>query len=565
MGSTEEERDVRLFEQLERLQAQYREEGHVDWESVAVGMSPEELEELKELWSAAAIADEVASDSQNVVLLEPTAPPQPSTEDPTMPQGLADYRVECELGRGGMGVVYRAFQKSLYRTVAVKRLLRGEWATSTDLARFRAEAESAAQLNHPHIVSIYEVGTAQDGTPFFSMQYIEGTTLAERIADGPLPAREAAELLIPICRAIAHAHRQGVLHRDLKPSNILIDAEGTPYVTDFGLAKWTERPACDERVAGEKRGAPHPSLTRTGAVLGTPSYLAPEQASGQHELVSEATDVYGLGAILYAMVTGRPPFQGASPLQTVQMVVEQDPLPPRTLNPRIDRDLEMVVLKSLQKPVELRYASADELADDLERFLNDEPVSARSSQFSQILTRAFRETHHAGVLKNWGLLWMWHALVLLILCFTTNVLVLNGFQTRLPYVGLWVVGAGLWAAVFWELRRRAGPVTFIERVLAHIWAGAMIADALLFALEWLLDLEVLTLSPVLALIGGMIFLVKASLLNGLFYVPAVALFLTSIPMAAMASGGVPNFSISLLGVVLAASFFFPGWKYRKER
>ncbi len=565
MGSTEEERDVRLLEQLERLQAQYREEGHVDWESVAVGMSPEELEELKELWSAAAIADEVASDSQNVVLLEPTAPPQPSTEDPTMPQGLADYRVECELGRGGMGVVYRAFQKSLYRTVAVKRLLRGEWATSTDLARFRAEAESAAQLNHPHIVSIYEVGTAQDGTPFFSMQYIEGTTLAERIADGPLPAREAAELLIPICRAIAHAHRQGVLHRDLKPSNILIDAEGTPYVTDFGLAKWTERPACDERVAGEKRGAPHPSLTRTGAVLGTPSYLAPEQASGQHELVSEATDVYGLGAILYAMVTGRPPFQGASPLQTVQMVVEQDPLPPRTLNPRIDRDLEMVVLKSLQKPVELRYASADELADDLERFLNDEPVSARSSQFSQILTRAFRETHHAGVLKNWGLLWMWHALVLLILCFTTNVLVLNGFQTRLPYVGLWVVGAGLWAAVFWELRRRAGPVTFIERVLAHIWAGAMIADALLFALEWLLDLEVLTLSPVLALIGGMIFLVKASLLNGLFYVPAVALFLTSIPMAAMASGGVPNFSISLLGVVLAASFFFPGWKYRKER
>ncbi len=557
--SSEHDVDSGLLRDLEELVARYRQHGEIDWDEVARA-EPDRVDELRELFAVAAIAEEVAASGSVSGTLELDAA---VATDGLVPSGLEDYVIDGELGRGGMGVVYRAWQSSLNRTVAIKRVLSGALASQADLARFRTEAESAAQLNHPHIVSIYEVGTAEDGVPYFSMQYVEGTTLGDRIAEGPLSAREAATLLLPICRAIAHAHRQGVLHRDLKPSNILIDQDGTPYVSDFGLAKWTER---TEQDGTSELGSPRPSsLTRSGAVMGTPSYLAPEQASGRRDLLAATTDVYGLGAILYAMLTGRPPFQAETPLQTLQMVVEQDPVPPRVLNPLVDHDLEMVALKCLQKPIDLRYQSADELADDLERYLRDEPVSARSSQFTQIVTRAFRETHHAGVLKNWGLLWMWHAVVLLVLCTATNILILQGVTTRLPYLGLWVVGAGLWAAVFWELRRRAGPVTFVERVLAHLWAGSMIADTLLFALEWLLDLRVLTLSPVLALIGGMIFLVKASLLNGMFYIPAIALFLTAVPMAAVSqSRSLPDFSISLLGIVLAASFFFPGWKYHER-
>ncbi len=555
MPMSEEVRDAELANWLNQLIEQHRSGSAVDWQRVARS-APEYVDELKELWATAVVADEVAR-SGSLSLDGDSGPAAPLADTP--PASLQDYTIEVELGRGGMGVVYKAWQSSLNRVVAIKRILSGELASKADVARFRAEAESAAQLNHPHIVSIYEVGLAEDQTPYFSMQYVEGTTLAERIASGPLPAREAAELLLPVCRAIAHAHKSGILHRDLKPSNILINEEGTPFVTDFGLAKWIDRAATDETRSLGRSG-----LTRTGAILGTPGYLAPEQASGRRGELGAATDVYGLGAILYAMLTGRPPFQAASALETVTMVIEQDPVPPRVLNPQVDRDLEMIALKCLQKPADLRYGDADALADDLERYLANEPIAARSSKFSQIVTRAFRETHHASVLKNWGLLWMWHSLVLLLLCVTTNVLLLREVTSRLPYLGLWVVGAGLWAGVFWELRRRAGPVTFVERVLAHLWAGSMIADTFLFAIEWQLDLKVLTLSPILALIGGMIFLVKASLLNGIFYVPAVALFLTAVPMAYVSQSSLPDFSITLLGVVLGASFFFPGLKYHRE-
>ena len=317
---------------------------------------------------------------------------------------MPDYELQEELGRGGMGVVYRAWQPSLQRDVAVKLILRGTLASADELARFQAEAEAAGRLQHPHIVPIYEVAS-HDGQCYFSMQLVEGETLAEKLADGPLPAREAVRLMATVARAIHYAHTQGIVHRDLKPANILIDADGEPHVTDFGLAKQLDAGA---------------SLTRTGAVLGTPAYMAPELASGDRGSVGPACDVYSLGTILYALLTGRPPFQGPSPVDTVLMVLEQDPLPPRLLNPKLDRDLEMIVLKCLQKPPELRYASAAALADDLTAYLNDEPISARSGQFSQVVARVFRETHHATVLENWGLLWMWHAAVILVMCLVTN-------------------------------------------------------------------------------------------------------------------------------------------------
>ena len=228
-----------------------------------------------------------------------------------------------------MGVVYRAHQQSLNREVAVKMILRGQLATPAEKDRFRAEAEAAAKLDRPGIVPVYEVGE-WEGRPYFTMKYIRGTTLAQKLVNGPLPAREAAAILASVARAVHFAHESGVLHRDLKPSNILLDEHDEPHVTDFGLAKQITDAA---------------TLTKTGAILGTPAYMAPEQAAGARGQVGPASDVYSLGVVLYALLTGRPPFQAASPVDTLLMVLEQDPVPPRLLNPRADRDLEMIALR----------------------------------------------------------------------------------------------------------------------------------------------------------------------------------------------------------------------------
>lgn len=551
--ATDEQRDATLYEWLERLIAQSRGGRLPDF--AAVRREHPELEaELRELWATAMLAEGFGSlshddSSQTPVVAEESG----KTTSRPFPRRIGDFELLEELGRGGMGVVYRATQVSLNRAVALKMILPGRLASVADLSRFRAEAAAAAKLKHPHVVSVHEFGEF-DGQPFFVMPLVEGGTLAKRLADGPLSSRAAAELLIPVCRAVAAAHRHGILHRDLKPSNILIDHEGRPYVTDFGLAKRLQ----DDVEELSKR-------TATGAVLGTPSYMAPEQAGGQRGEVGPASDVYSLGAILFAMLTGRPPFQAASPVDTVLQVLEQDPIPPRVLNPNADPDLELIALKCLQKPSDLRYATADALADDLQAFLNHEPISARSGHFSQILSRAFRETHHAVVLQNWGLLWMWHAAVLFSMSLLTNVLLLSGVKSRWVYPGLWVVLLGIWAACFWSLRRRAGPITFVERQIAHTWAGSMIASAGLYVVEWALGLDVLSLSPVLGLISGMVFLVKAAILSGRFYIQAVGMFATGIVMALMPLWPIPDLRIALFGIVSGLSFFAPGLKYHRQR
>lgn len=568
MSGSETDRDELLVSLLERLTRCAADRRTEDLDQL-IQEHPDLSAELRELWTTAQVVAEMAGSqsaesdhdaatisSGDVGLGSNTVPRD------GQPGRVGDYDPLAELGRGGMGVVYRARQRSLGRIVALKMVLRGSLASDTDLARFRTEAQSAARLHHPHIVPVYEVGEA-DGQPYFSMKYIEGTTLARRLADGPLSGREAAELLLPVCRAIADAHRHGVLHRDLKPSNILIDRAGRPYVSDFGLAKRVCPMEADLPADGGVTFSA--AVTQSGAVLGTPAYMAPEQAAGRRGLIGPAADVYGLGALLYAMITGRPPFQAASPVDTILMVLEQDPVPPRVINPKADADLELIALKCLQKPAELRYASADGLADDLEAYLANEPISARSSHFSQILSRAFGETHHAPVLENWGVLWMWHSLVLLVLCLMTNAFQLLGVTSRLPYLGLWVVGLGLWAAIFWNLRRRSGPITFVERQIAHVWAGSMIASTLLYWVEWLLDLPVLKLSPILGLVTGAVFLVKAGILTGRFYVQAVALFATALVMASLANSDWPNFGLTVFGLVSAACFFVPGLKYYRQR
>jgi hypothetical protein len=461
-----------------------------------------------------------------------------------LPTTFGDYELIEEIGRGGMGVVYRAVQKSLGRTVAIKMLLRRDLASPADLSRFRSEAEAAARLDHPGIVSIFEVGEF-DGHPFYSMQLVEGTTLAKRLLQGPLPAREAAALLAKVADAVQVAHTRGVLHRDLKPSNILIDAGGEPHVSDFGLAKRLE---ADE------------SVTHTGAILGTPCYMSPEQAAGSRGDVGPTSDVWSLGAILYQMLTGRPPFQASSPMDTLLAVLESDPPVPRSIDRQVDRDLEMIALKSLQKPQELRYGSAAELAADLRAFLAGEPVAARHGGFADMFARLFRETHHAVVLENWGLLWMWHSVVILALCVTTDVLAWQGVTTRWPYLILWAGGLALWAPIFWALRQRSGPVTAVERQIAHIWGGSVIASVMLFWVEALLDLPVLTLSPVLALLAGLIFFAKAGILSGAFYIQAAVLFATALVMCVAR-----DVSHVIFGVVSGICFFVPGLKYFRQR
>jgi serine/threonine protein kinase len=299
---------------------------------------------------------------------------------PVAPPAVAGFEILGELGRGGMGVVYRARQLGLNRLVALKMVLAGRHAGPKDLARFRQEAEAAARLHHPNIVQIFDIGEAE-GCPYFALELVEGGSLVRRLRGDPQPVQPAARLVETLARAIHYAHRQGIVHRDLKPANVLLSfgrlrlsdsddgrpgrkrlEEVVPKITDFGLAKRLDEPGPG---------------THTGEVVGTPSYMAPEQAGDRGKPVGPAADVDALGAILYELLTGRPPFKAGTPLDTVLQVLHEEPVPPRRLQPGVPRDLETICLKCLAKEPARRYHCAEALADDLRRFRHGGPIKAR--------------------------------------------------------------------------------------------------------------------------------------------------------------------------------------------
>ena len=354
---------------LERLVAKFLSD-------VEAGRVPDREAILKEHSSVAEELEEffrnhdrmtLAADSDPApVIGQETFVPRSAAEQPGPAAGavlryFGDYELLEEIARGGMGVVYKARQVQLNRIVAVKMILSGALATTEDVRRFRSEAEAAAGLQHPSIVPVHEVGEFE-GQHFYSMGFVDGSSLAAVLRDGPMPQREAAELIRQIAAAVQHAHNDGIIHRDLKPANVLLDGDGKPHVTDFGLAR---RMTVDQ------------SLTPTGEILGTPSYMPPEQALGRNTEVREVSDVYSLGAILYATLTGRPPFQADNPMDTLLQVIEREPVSPRELNPSVSRDLETICLKCLQKDRSRRYQSAEELAEDLRRYLTGETILAR--------------------------------------------------------------------------------------------------------------------------------------------------------------------------------------------
>jgi serine/threonine protein kinase len=289
---------------------------------------------------------------------------------------LEGYEFESLVGQGGMGVVYQARQLGLNRTVAVKMILAGANASPQERARFRAEAEAVARLAHPNIVQIFEIGE-QQGRPFLALEYVSGGSLAQQLDGLPVPPKRSAEMVLALAKGVQHAHERGVVHRDLKPANVLIHSDGTPKIADFGLAK---------------RAEANYAHTLTGAIIGSPTYMAPEQAMGASHDVGPGTDIYALGVILYEMLTGRPPFKADSVIETIQQVREQEPLPPRLLQPKIPKDLETICLKCLEKKPEQRYSSAAALAADLQFYLRGEPIQAQSLTLLDQVARTI--SHH---------------------------------------------------------------------------------------------------------------------------------------------------------------------------
>jgi serine/threonine protein kinase len=482
---------------------------------------------------------------------EPGAPPLPQ---------VSGYDVLEVVGHGGMGIVYKARQIKLNRLVALKMILVG--APPSDLARFRTEAEAVASLEHPNIIRIYEVGEC-DGHPYLVLEWADGGNLAEHLSRGPLPARSAAQLLLPLARAAAFAHARGIVHRDLKPANILL-AVGQPFQADSSsvrLESLTYIPKIADFGLAKRLGIEQ-GQTQTGDVLGTPYYMAPEQAAGRTRRVGPATDVYALGTILYQMLTGRPPFVGSSVLETLEQVCEHDPVPPSRLQPAVSHDLEVICLKCLQKSPTDRFVSADELAADLAAYLKGEPIRARPLSTREQIVRAIR--HHnldEGVATAGTFLLLWAPLCLLAHLAT------YAFFRASPQLPVIIATVSILTVLCVPLATITINPTFralpraIQQRLRTVWGAQFVASLLAPVLVWLAvgrD-QLLLVYIIWPLLSGLAFFACADLL-GLHLLVGAAIFAASV-LSALA----PSWSPLILATFASLQMALQGLFFRRAR
>jgi serine/threonine protein kinase len=473
----------------------------------------------------------------------------PASSPRAMPH-IEGLEILEELGRGGMGVVYKARQSRLGRLVALKMVLAEGAAGPAERSRFRTEAEATARLAHPNIVAIHELGE-HDGCPYFVLELVEGGSLADRLTGTPLPPRPAAELVLVLARAVQHAHERGILHRDLKPANVLLTADGTPKIADFGLAK---RLDLDQ------------GQTQTGSVLGTPSYMAPEQAEGRVRDLGPATDVYALGAILYECLSGRPPFKAPSVLETLEQVRTLEPVRPTALQPGLPRDLETICLKCLEKDPRHRYDSAAALAEDLRRFLDDEPITARGRTLLGQLTRTISHSSVDARYRSWGNVQL--LVAPLPVCFQLLLWVLLRDWPSYPVLCLLVILLGASTAIslqLWQSPRtlRRVPHQFrqdMRSAMVACLAGFYMVSVIVALMRPGLDLaEFFQVFPLWIVVLAVCIFMRGSQL-GLLYAATLCYFALAL-LAAWA----PRFDPLLLGVAVSSHMLSAGLYTRFQR
>lgn len=511
----------------------------------------------------------VAGPLSNDQSTAPTALSGPDDPRPAADDGclrLGKYRLIRELGRGGMGVVYEAWQEGVNRPVAVKVISAGPFASEEELKRFRTEAEAAANLSHPGLVPIYEVDVC-DGRPFYSMELVRGQSLAELVAKGPLSCEKAAGLVAAVADAVAYAHGRGVVHRDLKPANVIIDPTGRPRVMDFGLAKrlGAEQSRDRQGAVNAALGAePLPDgrgsdgLTQTGAILGTPSYMSPEQAAGRRD-VGPAADVYGLGAILYYLLTGRPPFKASSPVDTLRLVTDARLEPVRSLNAEVPRDLATVVEKCLEKGQADRYRTAGDVAEDLRRFLAGEPIRAGGLSLWGRLTRAVGQSRHVSHFRHWGRTIVMFGAVVFLAHLAMHLIGRSGAADWWVFLpARLTMFACLVGILRWSRSGSLLPRDAVERLVWVVWTAYLLAFGAAGLVVATSGRDHATVYPFAAVLAGMAFFTLGCHVWGACYLVGGAFFLAA-PLLALA----PEYAVLGFGSLWGLSLLALGLRYER--
>ncbi len=462
-------------------------------------------------------------------------------------QKVGEYELIEEIDRGGMGVVFKARHPTLRRTVAIKMLLAGAFASGEAERRFRREAAAAARLNHPGIVPVYDVGIVDHpgplhGQTWFAMALVEGTDLARRIESELFDSIAAAQLSTRIVDAIHYAHGKGVIHRDLKPANILLDKDNNPHITDFGLSR------CQDDNETQ--------LTAAGQIFGTPGYMSPEQAAGKNDSVGPATDIYSLGAVMYCMLTGRPPFRASSTVATLQQVTHDAPAPPRLLNRTVDPDLESIILKCLEKNPADRYSTAEDLKQDLERFLRGESVRAASINLVGYLGRVLASSRNSEFLEGWSRALYAVSAIVLIFHVAMQFMPLTATQSTLVNAGKYVLLLG----IIW--RARDGiltPQNPVERTIWSLWIGYILTYLTTEIMVRIVKQPEFNLYAIMSLVSSVILLVLGGQLWGGCYVIG-GLFAVLAPTIT----AIPEYGVILFGALWSFVFFQLGRRYQKQ-